>query len=239
MEMQIHSTENPTPSALSMPAAPVLPRLRRYRKRTRLKHVPKMSWPVNALWEAASPEEQLRAHKLCMAMLELWLGKTSKQEVSDRLGIPLLRIWQLSQQALAGMTVGLLKQPRSRPRGRPVLENPESNTAELRRQLAQKEKELQVHVGLVALLRQLPLNRPRSNPELIREVPSKEEKNAVVRSDDTPRNPLRKSGIRNQRRKAPRAPEPKCDAVVQDKSSGSEKKHRPEDCEKRDPQKPA
>lgn len=148
---------------------------RRYRKRTLIKQVPKMPWPVNALWEAASEEERLHAHKLSITMLEMWLGKISKQEASERLGLPPLRLWQMSQQALAGMTAGLLKQPKRRPRGRPSLENPQESSVELRRQLAKMEKDLQMHVGLVALLRELPMNRSRAKPELKKEINRREE----------------------------------------------------------------
>ena len=77
-----------------------MPRTRRFKKR-RFKKVPRMPVPVRALWEAATEEERKRAHETCALILELWVGKATKAEAAERLKVPPLRVWQLSQQALA------------------------------------------------------------------------------------------------------------------------------------------
>src|SRR5262245_45860626 len=112
------------------------PRTRRSRKR-RFRRVPRMPVPVRALWDRASEEERKRAHETCSQILELWLGKATKAEAAERLKVPPLRVWQLSQQALAGMVAGLLKQPRPRRGADPSAEE----TPALRRRLLQLERE--------------------------------------------------------------------------------------------------
>jgi hypothetical protein len=88
--------------------------IRRGRKRLLFKNLPRPVYPVRALWDAATEEEKSRSHRMCVAILEWWLGKATREEVSKKLSLPSLRVWQLSQQALAGMLAGLLRQPRTR-----------------------------------------------------------------------------------------------------------------------------
>lgn len=131
---------------------------RRGRKRTRFGVPKKMPVPVRALWESASQEEQERAHRTCCAILENWLGRSSKQEVMERLHLPALRVWQLSQQALGGMLAGLLKQPRTRG-GASMPKDPESDPKQLRKKIEQLERELELAQDVIKLLRELPGNR--------------------------------------------------------------------------------
>jgi len=113
--------------------------------------------PIRGLWQAASEEEREKAHKTGVAILEVWLGQSSRKEVSERLGIPPLRIWQLSQQALAGLTAGLLKQPRSTKGATEILL--EDLPARVRKQLKKQEAELESLRRLVGLLREMPAQR--------------------------------------------------------------------------------
>jgi hypothetical protein len=114
--------------------------------------------PIRGLWQAASEEERERAHETGVAILELWLGQTSRKEIAARLGIPPLRIWQLSQQALAGLTAGLLKQPRTPSKA--VAEAAlEELPARVRKQLEKQEAELESLRRLVGLLREMPAQR--------------------------------------------------------------------------------
>lgn len=136
-------------------------RTRRYRKRTKLKQIPLAPWPVRALWETATAEERTRAHHMCTTFLELWVGKITKKEAIERLGIPPLRLWQLSQQALSGMAAGLLVQPKKRPKGKPVLSEPEVDVKTLEKEKAKLEEENRLLRDLLALFRDLPGNRER------------------------------------------------------------------------------
>ena len=155
-----HETDAATPVACPE-GAPNPRRTRRFRKRTKFLHVPKAPWPVRSLWEAATEEERRRAHATCTAMLELWLGKATKREISERLQLPPLRLWQMSQQALAGMVAGLLKQPRRPPSGEPSGEPsmPERDWKKLKRENEDLSRQNEQLAGLIAILRDLPGNR--------------------------------------------------------------------------------
>jgi hypothetical protein len=122
-----------------------------------------MAYPVKALWDAASAEEREQAHRACTTFLELWLAKITKEEAMERLQLSPLRMWQLSQQALAGMVAGLLRQPKRRvPKGEVTMPNAESDVRALRKRNAELEKEVEDLKVIQALLRELPGNRDRS-----------------------------------------------------------------------------
>ena len=110
------TTPNPPNPAESNESEPTTRKRRKRsgRKRSSFRVPPKPARPVRALWEQATQEEREKAHTTCMAILEYWLGKKSKEEVASGLSVTPLRVWQLSQQALSGMLAGLLKQPRTR-----------------------------------------------------------------------------------------------------------------------------
>lgn len=153
-------------------------RTRRYRKRTKFQHVPRMAYPVRALWDAASQEEREQAHRACTTFLELWLAKITKEEAMERLQLSPLRLWQLSQQALAGMVAGLLRQPKRRvPKGEVTMPNAERDVRALRKRNAELEKEVEDLKVIQALLRELPGNRDRSAG---REVRRRREEAATV-----------------------------------------------------------
>jgi hypothetical protein len=122
---------------------------------------------VKALWESADRQAQEAAHATCTAILETWLGKTSRQEVAERLGISRLRLWQLSQQAVAGMLAGVLKQPRARRGAGVVGLPPEDDPMELKKELEQVKRELKLAEELIVVLRELPGHReqrPKRKP---------------------------------------------------------------------------
>jgi hypothetical protein len=133
-------------------------RTRMGRKRTRFALPTHHAPSVKALWQAASLEEQAQAHRLSMAILEYWLGKTPKVEIARRLEVPPLRVWQLSQMALSGMLAGLLRQPKTRPRGRPSLPpaSPEDDPRLLKQHIRELERKLARTEDLVRVLRDLP-----------------------------------------------------------------------------------
>lgn len=109
------STTTTEPETAATPAGPTSPttgrarRARTSRKRSRFSRCPRPAIPVRGLWEQASEAERTSAHRSCMAILEYWLGKSSKAQIAARLEVPPLRVWQLSQQALSGMLAGLLR----------------------------------------------------------------------------------------------------------------------------------
>ena len=90
-------------------------------------------------------------------ILETWVGRMGRPEAARALGITPLRLWQLSQRALAGMLAGLVTQPRHR--GRVAMADPEQDPKALKKRIAQLEKELSVATDLIAILREMPTHR--------------------------------------------------------------------------------
>lgn len=137
---------------------------RRSRKR-RFRVCPRPALPVRGLWEAASAEEKAAAHKACIAILEWWVGRRSRESVAAELQIKPLRAWQLSQSALSGMLAGLLRQPRRRGRAimRAVLDDTSQDVAALKKELAEMKRRNEVLERLVMLLRDLPASKERSD----------------------------------------------------------------------------
>lgn len=143
-------------------------RRRRGKKRTQFRVPSKMALPVRALWKHASEEDRRRAHVTCAAILEWWLGKSSKQEIAMRLELPPLRVWQLSQQALSGMLAGLLLQPRIRGR-MPIMTDPnkpQDDPKALKKENLRLKEELYVAQKLIDILKELPENQGRVPPHL-------------------------------------------------------------------------
>jgi hypothetical protein len=138
---------------------PVQVRTRRSKKRLVFQPPRQMPRSVRSLWESASPEERAGAHARCVAVLSMWLGHQSRAQVARELELPPLRVWQLSQAALAGMLAGLLKQPRGR--GREPGEPPsgEEDVRLLRKRVSELEQENRTLRDLVEILRNLPAAR--------------------------------------------------------------------------------
>lgn len=142
---------------LTTASAPEKKRTRRFRKRS-FKRLPPPALAVKPLWEQASEEEKKRAHRQGTTILQLWLGKLTKEQAMTELELPSLRLWQLSQQALSGMLAGLLKQPRTRVKGAAMPMPPEDDPRILRKRIADLEKELGTVNRINEVLRMLPGN---------------------------------------------------------------------------------
>jgi hypothetical protein len=121
-----------------------------------------MPMPVRALWQAASEEERTLAHTTASAILRTWLGKASREEVANELSLSAVRVWQLSQQAVCGLVVGCLRQPRFR--GRPPQRLSEAGVSELKKKIASLERELDASKRLIELLRAMPARSGEAIP---------------------------------------------------------------------------
>jgi hypothetical protein len=121
-----------------------------------------MPLPVRALWASASPEEQAKAHQAATAILKAWLGKVTREEAARELSLSPLRFWQLSQQAVAGLVAGLLRQPRFRGGVGPTADPVEESAGVLRRKITTLERELDGAKRLIGLLKELPAPRAPS-----------------------------------------------------------------------------
>ena len=124
----------------------------------------KMPLPVKALWQGASEEEKAIAHKTATAILKTWLGKSSRDEAAKDLGLSGVRLWQLSQQAVCGLVVGCLRQPRFR--GRPPAGGYgalEEGVGALRKKITLLERELDGSKRLIEVMKDLPGHREASS----------------------------------------------------------------------------
>jgi hypothetical protein len=130
------------------------------RMKTKFKMPPKPAKPVKALWESATPEEQKKAHEMAVVILEHWMGQLSQTEAAQKLGMPWVRIWQLSRQALSGLTAGLLKQPKMRKdkKQEPPID-PSEDPQVLKKRITELERDLGMMKELVGLLREFPAHR--------------------------------------------------------------------------------
>lgn len=188
-------------------------RKRRGKKRLVFKDPERTAPAVRELWRQASEDEKAKAHSLCVSVLEYWLGRTSKQELSKRLGIPPLRVWQLSQQALSGMLAGLLKQPRGRGTREMAAIPPEDDPRVLRKRIKELERQLKQTEELVMILRDLPANRPAPAAA----VSLKPEEGSASR--ETKKTPAR--GKKTNRASSPRVEAPGRGASLEPGSSTS------------------
>lgn len=156
----------PTAPATTSPTVATVPsRARRPRlglKRTKFAVPTAMPRPVKALWAAATPEAQARAHRAATAILRTWLGKATREEAAKELELTPLRFWQLSQQAVAGLVAGLLHQPRFRGATLPGDAPAEESAGVLRRRITTLERELDGARRLIGLLKELPTPRVAS-----------------------------------------------------------------------------
>lgn len=140
------------------------PARRRRTGKKRLHFRPPQAMPrgVRELWQSATSEEQAAAHRSCVQVLAVWLGKRSREEAAVSLGVAPLRVWQLSQQALAGMLAGLLIQPKARRRREDTMGTNPDDPRMLRKHITELERKNVELEQLVRLVAQLP--RPESGP---------------------------------------------------------------------------
>lgn len=90
-----------------------------------------------------------------VAILETWVGRTTRKEAAEKLGIPIVRLHQLAQLATSGLITGLLKQPRQRRRSG-ITPEPPDEAMTLRRRCESLVKENDELKRLLEVLRGLP-----------------------------------------------------------------------------------
>lgn len=186
--------ESTTPSSASPTPRPR--RRRAGRKRVTFRRFPQPAPSVRGSWLIASEAERSQAHRLCMAILEYWMGRASKEQIAERLGLPPLRVWQLSQQALSGMLVGLLRLPRSREKLAASSALPANDTSTLKQRIAELEKKLARTEDLVRVLKHLPWQQTEGG------------------NGRPPTGPAKEKG----RRRRKRAPAPRSQAAASDRT---------------------
>jgi hypothetical protein len=147
-------------------------------------------YPIKAIWDAATEEERDRARELATELLGMWLGQQTKEDLAKRLGVPPIRVWQMSQRAVAGMVAAMLRPPEGRVGAMPRLA-PE--VTELRRRVTALEKELGISQRMVALLRSMPgsagRERPKEAKDAVRVPPRARRAAAATTTAGPPRGP--------------------------------------------------
>lgn len=133
-------------------------RTRRGRGRRRVGRSLRPVYPIRALYEAASEEERRQAHLLSATILEYWTGVKTKSEAAKALGVPPIRVWQMSQRAVTGLVCALLTPPSGK-RGPPTVTSDEEKALRAENERLRKENALQRE--LIEVLRELPGNRDR------------------------------------------------------------------------------
>lgn len=132
--------EQPQSASMEAPSAPL--RRKRAGKRKTGFRMDTPPYPVRAIWELASDQERQEAHKTGVMVLEHWLGRMTRKQLGEKLNLPALRVWQLSQQALAGMVVGLMAQPKRPPKGTPMPNQTKSQDKDELKTLRKENHEL-------------------------------------------------------------------------------------------------
>lgn len=146
----------PTANAAEKKDTETTKRTRRSKKHLKFKSPDRPAPAIREIWDRASAREKEEAHKTAVAILETWLGRATRREAAQRLGIPAVRLHQLSQLATSGLMAGLLKQPKARKR---VREAPDEVLV-LKKTCEQLQKENDEFKRLLSVLRDLP--RPSS-----------------------------------------------------------------------------
>ena len=116
-------------------------------------------WPVRAIWELATEQDRQEAYQMGVQILEHWLGRMSRKALAEKLNLPPLRVWQLSQQALSGMVVALMSQPKRPPQGTPLPspKRPElEELKDLRKEVNRLREEKKTLEDLLVLLKDMP-----------------------------------------------------------------------------------
>lgn len=148
------------PGSASMEASPVpVKRFKRAGKRKTGFRMDTPPYPVRAIWELAPETERQEAHKMGVLMLEHWLGRMTRKQLGDKLNLPALRVWQMSQQALAGMVVGLMAQPKRPPKGTPMpnqMKTDREDVKALRKENQELKERNRVLQDLLDVLKDMP-----------------------------------------------------------------------------------
>jgi hypothetical protein len=145
---------------LAQPSETMSPKKSRHKTRHPQVMLPtKPPVAIRSLWEWANPAQKEQAHQTAVALMEYWLGQSSKQEIATRLNVPMLRVWQMSQQAISGMVVGLLNPPKVRTKKAAMSIRPEDDPKLLQRRIQELEKQVATQHRLIVILREMPASR--------------------------------------------------------------------------------
>ncbi|MEK7743232.1 MAG: hypothetical protein AAB578_02495 [Elusimicrobiota bacterium] len=118
------------------------------------KHPPRA---VGEIWHAAGEEERSEAVRKGQEILAYWRGLTGSRAVATALGVRQNRVYLLQRKALAGMVAGLLPSPKKGEEAKATGRDPVKELAEAKKEVAALRKERERLLGLIRLLRGLPV----------------------------------------------------------------------------------
>jgi hypothetical protein len=110
---------------------------------------------VRGLWEKASEDQRVKARENAKVIMEYWMGRISRAQAVTKVGMRPVRFWQLTQQAIAGMTAGLLTQPRFR-KGEFVGKNEEQEIKKLNAKVKELELTVASQQKLIEIFKSIP-----------------------------------------------------------------------------------
>ena len=123
------------------------------------------------------------------------MGRTTRREMIEKMGIPPLRVWQMSQQALSGMVAGLLTQPKFKGRvSLGAIMNSEENPKALKKRIAELEKQVMMQERLISILREMPGCKQVKLPQEKTPVNQQEKKSATKKQRKIPEAARNESG---------------------------------------------
>lgn len=125
------------------------------KKRSVLRKIVKFpAVPMRGLWEQATMEEQNLAQQRAQVIMDYWIGRKTKAQATAELKLKPVRFWQLTDQAVKGLTVGLLWQPRKR--GMKMLSADQAEIMRLKKQIVDLENLLRTQQKLIEIVKSLP-----------------------------------------------------------------------------------
>src|ERR1700733_5231268 len=111
--------------------------------------------PVRGLWEKASEDQRQKARENAKVIMEYWMGRISRSQAITKVEMRPVRFWQLTQQAIAGMTAGLLTQPRFR-KGEFVGKNEQQEIKKLNAKIRELELTVATQQKLIEIFKSIP-----------------------------------------------------------------------------------
>ena len=100
----------------------------------------------------------------------------------------MVRVWQLSQQAISGMVVGLIHPPKNRTKNLPI--RPEDDQKKLQRRITELENQVALQQRLIVILREMPMTREAM---LLRDQVVRETQGGVPPLNEKDAKPARKA----------------------------------------------
>lgn len=149
---------------------------------------------MKGLWNHATDDEREQAKLYALKIMETWMGLTSKSKAAESLKIPLIRYWQIHNQAIAGMLAGLLTQPRTRKK---PLGSEASELLLLKKKVTELEAIVKTQDQVIQFLRSIPGSQSKGHTDVAKQnssIPKGRTRSNRVKSIWGPKGPPTNNG---------------------------------------------